>query len=78
MTSGGNASTIVYKINAWFKEINAGEDTKKFLALSGADPLTRSPDEAQEMFQKALVEWGDYVLVLKRQGTDIANTFNAR
>ena len=56
---------IVDKINAWFKEINAAEDTRKFLALSGADTLTRSPDEAQEMFKKALAEWGDYVRIAK-------------
>jgi tripartite-type tricarboxylate transporter receptor subunit TctC len=56
---------IVDQINAWFKEINAGEDTKKFLAVSGSDPLTRNPDEAQEMFKKALVEWGEYVRVAK-------------
>jgi hypothetical protein len=38
---------------------------KKFLALSGSDPLTRSPDEAQEMFKRALSEWGDYVRIAK-------------
>jgi tripartite-type tricarboxylate transporter receptor subunit TctC len=56
---------VVDKINAWFKEINANEDTRKFLALSGSDPMTRNPDEAQEMFKKALVEWGDYVRIAK-------------
>jgi tripartite-type tricarboxylate transporter receptor subunit TctC len=56
---------IIDKINAWFQDINASEDTRKFLALSGSDPLTRSPDEAQEMFKKALVEWGDYVRIAK-------------
>jgi hypothetical protein len=50
---------------SWFNEINAAEDTRKFLALSGSDSLTRSPDEAQEMFKKALVEWGDYVRIAK-------------
>jgi len=56
---------IIDQINAWFKDINAADDTKKFLALSGSDPLTRSPDESQEMFKKALVEWGDYVRIAK-------------
>jgi tripartite-type tricarboxylate transporter receptor subunit TctC len=56
---------IVDKINGWFKEINANEETKKFLALSGADPMTRTPDEAQAMFKKAIVEWGEYARIAK-------------
>jgi len=55
---------IVDRINGWIKEINASEDTKKFLALSGADPMTRTPDEAQAMFQKAIVE-GEYARIAK-------------
>jgi tripartite-type tricarboxylate transporter receptor subunit TctC len=56
---------IVDKINAWFKEIVNQEDTKKFLALSGADPMIRTPDEAQAMFEKAIPEWGEYVRIAK-------------
>jgi tripartite-type tricarboxylate transporter receptor subunit TctC len=56
---------VVDRINGWIKEINASEDTKKFLALSGADPMTRTPDEAQAMFQKAIVEWGEYARIAK-------------
>jgi tripartite-type tricarboxylate transporter receptor subunit TctC len=56
---------IVDKINAWFKEIVSQEDTKKFLALSGADPMIRTPDEAQAMFEKAIPEWGEYVRLAK-------------
>jgi hypothetical protein len=33
--------------------------------LSGADPLTHTPDEAQAMFQKAIVEWGEYARIAK-------------
>ena len=49
------------KINAWFKQIVEQEDTKKFLALSGADPMLRTPEEAQAMFEKAIPEWAAYV-----------------
>jgi tripartite-type tricarboxylate transporter receptor subunit TctC len=52
---------IYDKINAWFKQIVEQEDTKKFLALSGADPMLRTPEEAQAMFEKAIPEWGAYV-----------------
>jgi len=54
---------IIDTINGWFKEIVGIDETKKFLALSGADPLIRTPDEAQAMFQKALLEWGEYVKI---------------
>ena len=60
---------IVDKINGWFREIVGREDTKKFLALSGADPLIRTPDEAQAMFQKAIKEWGDYARIAKLSQT---------
>jgi tripartite-type tricarboxylate transporter receptor subunit TctC len=63
MVAAATPRPIVDKINAWFKEIVSTEETKKFLALSGADPLIRTPDEAQAMFQKAIVEWGEYARV---------------
>jgi tripartite-type tricarboxylate transporter receptor subunit TctC len=65
MLSAATPRAIVDKINSWFREINASDDTKTFLALSGADPMTRTPDEAQAMFQKAIVEWGEYARLAK-------------
>jgi tripartite-type tricarboxylate transporter receptor subunit TctC len=56
---------IVDKINGWFKQIVSTEETKKFLALSGADPMIRTPDEAQALFVKAIKDWGDYVRIAK-------------
>jgi tripartite-type tricarboxylate transporter receptor subunit TctC len=56
---------IIDKINGWFKQIVSAEDTKKFLNASGADPMIRTPDEAQAMFEKAIVEWGEYVRMAK-------------
>jgi tripartite-type tricarboxylate transporter receptor subunit TctC len=56
---------VVEKINAWFREINGSEDTRTFLASSGADPMTRTVDEAQDLFKKALVEWGEYARLAK-------------
>ena len=60
---------IVDKINSWFREIVSGEDTKKFLALSGADPMIRTPDEAQALFQNAIGEWGEYARIAKLSQT---------
>jgi tripartite-type tricarboxylate transporter receptor subunit TctC len=56
---------IVAKINEWFKQIVSAPDTKKFLADAGADPMIRTPEEAQKMFQTAIKEWGDYVRFAK-------------
>jgi tripartite-type tricarboxylate transporter receptor subunit TctC len=65
MVVTGTPKPIIDKINGWFSQIVASEDTRKFLALSGADPMIRTPEEAQAMFQKAIVEWGDYVRIAK-------------
>jgi tripartite-type tricarboxylate transporter receptor subunit TctC len=56
---------IVNKINGWFKQIVSTEETKKFLADAGADPMIRTPEEAQKMFQAAIKEWGEYVRFAK-------------
>jgi len=52
---------IVDKINAWFGQIVGTEETKKFLADAGADPMINTPERATEMFQTAIKEWGEYV-----------------
>jgi tripartite-type tricarboxylate transporter receptor subunit TctC len=65
MLAAGTPKPIIDKINGWFKQIVSSEDTKKFLALSGADPLIHTPEEAQAMFQKAIPEWGEYVRIAK-------------
>jgi tripartite-type tricarboxylate transporter receptor subunit TctC len=56
---------VVDKINAWFRQIVSTEETKKFLADAGADPLINTPEKATEMFQTAIREWGDYVRMAK-------------
>lgn len=56
---------IVDKINGWFRQIVSTEETKKFLADAGADPLINTPEKATEMFQTAIQEWGNYVRMAK-------------
>ena len=56
---------IVDKINAWFAQIVGSEETKKFLADAGADPMINTPERATEMFQTAIKEWGEYVRMAK-------------
>jgi tripartite-type tricarboxylate transporter receptor subunit TctC len=56
---------IVDKINGWFATIVGSDETKKFLADAGADPMINTPERATEMFQTAIKEWGDYVRIAK-------------
>jgi tripartite-type tricarboxylate transporter receptor subunit TctC len=61
MVPAATPDPIANRINQWFKEIVSTPETKKFLNDSGADPMIRSPDEAQKMFLTAIKEWGEYV-----------------
>jgi tripartite-type tricarboxylate transporter receptor subunit TctC len=61
MLASGTPRPIIDKVNQWFTQIVSQPDTKKFLNDAGADPMIRTPEQAQAMFQKAIVEWGDYV-----------------
>jgi tripartite-type tricarboxylate transporter receptor subunit TctC len=61
MVPAATPDPIATKINQWFKEIVSTPETKKFLNDSGADPMIRTPDEAQRMFLTAIKEWGEYV-----------------
>jgi len=54
---------ITDKINQWFGQIVGTEETRKFLADAGADPMINTPERATEMFQAAIKEWGEYVRV---------------
>jgi tripartite-type tricarboxylate transporter receptor subunit TctC len=56
---------IVNKINGWFAQILKTDETRKFLADSGADPMITTPEKAQEMFLIAIKEWGEYVRMAK-------------
>jgi tripartite-type tricarboxylate transporter receptor subunit TctC len=61
MVPAATPDPIANKINQWFKEIVTSPETKKFLNDSGADPMVRTPEEAQKMFLTAIKEWGEYV-----------------
>ena len=65
MVPAATPKPIVDKINAWFGQIVSTEETKKFLADAGADPMINTPERATEMFQIAIKEWGEYVRMAK-------------
>jgi tripartite-type tricarboxylate transporter receptor subunit TctC len=65
MVPAGVPKPVSQKIAGWFSEIAKTEETRKFLALSGAEPFVRSPDEANAMFRAAIGQWGEYVKAAK-------------
>jgi tripartite-type tricarboxylate transporter receptor subunit TctC len=65
MLATGTPKPIIDKINGWFAEMVTTEETRKFLALSGADPMIRTPEQAQAMSLKAIPEWAEYVRIAK-------------
>jgi len=52
---------VVDKLNAWFNEILATEETRKFMAPLGGVPFIVSPDEGQAMYLKTYEDYRDYV-----------------
>jgi len=65
MVPAATPDPIVNKINQWFKEIVGTPETKKFLNDAGADPMIRTPEQAQKMFEAAIKEWGEFVRLAK-------------
>jgi tripartite-type tricarboxylate transporter receptor subunit TctC len=65
MVPAGVPKPVVQKINSWFSQIINTEETRKFLAISGAEPFNRTPEDANAMFKAAVPEWGDYVRLAK-------------
>ena len=56
---------IVDRLNAWFSQVVATEESKKFLNGIASDPWIATPDEAQAYFLQEIKEWGEYVKVAK-------------
>ena len=65
MVPTGTPKPIIDRINGWFGQIVRTEETKKFLNAYGADPLINTPERSQEMFERAIKEWGEYVRMAK-------------
>jgi tripartite-type tricarboxylate transporter receptor subunit TctC len=61
---------IVDKINAWFNQMLAADETRSFLTSYGGDPWISTPDEGQARLLKDIQDWEEYVRIakLKPQG----------
>jgi tripartite-type tricarboxylate transporter receptor subunit TctC len=67
MVPAGTPKPIVEQINKWFVQVVSTDETKKFLNSFGGDPFINTPEKAQEMFLKAIGDWGAHVKAAKLQ-----------
>jgi tripartite-type tricarboxylate transporter receptor subunit TctC len=52
---------LVERINGWFNQVLATEETRKFLGSFGGDPFIATPEEGQALFRQAVKDWEHYV-----------------
>ena len=65
MVPTGTPRPVIDKINQWFVQMVSSDETKAFLNKFGGDPFINTPDKAQELFEAAIKDWGDYVRMAK-------------
>jgi tripartite-type tricarboxylate transporter receptor subunit TctC len=63
LVPSGTPKPVVDQLNAWFSQVVATEETKKFLNGIASDPWVSKPDEGQAYFLQQIKDWGDYVRV---------------
>ena len=56
---------IVDQLNKWFNEIEATEETRKFLNSFGGDPWITTPEEGQAQLAKDQKDWESYIKAAK-------------
>jgi tripartite-type tricarboxylate transporter receptor subunit TctC len=61
MVPSATPRPIVDKLNKWFNEVLATEETKKFLNSFGGDPFITTPEEGQALFRQGVKDWEGYV-----------------
>jgi len=61
MVPSATPRPIVDKLNKWFNEVLATEETRQFLNSFGGDPFITTPDQAQALFRQGVKDWERYV-----------------
>ncbi len=56
---------VIEQLGTWFNEITATDETRKFLASFGTDPLITTYEEGQAMLAKEKAAWEGYVKAAK-------------
>ncbi|MGA7485836.1 MAG: tripartite tricarboxylate transporter substrate binding protein [Xanthobacteraceae bacterium] len=65
MVPSATPRPIIDKLNKWFNEVLATEETKKFLNSFGGDPFIATPEEGQALFRQGVKDWEGYVKTAK-------------
>jgi tripartite-type tricarboxylate transporter receptor subunit TctC len=61
MVPSATPRPIIDRLNKWFNEVLATDETKTFLNSFGGDPFITTPDEAQALFRQGVKDWEGYV-----------------
>jgi tripartite-type tricarboxylate transporter receptor subunit TctC len=65
MVPSATPRPIVDKLNKWFNDVLATEETKKFLNSFGGDPFITTPDDGQALFRQGIKDWEGFVKMAK-------------
>jgi tripartite-type tricarboxylate transporter receptor subunit TctC len=65
MVPAGTPRPIVDQLNAWFSQVVAADETKRFLNSFGGDPWIAAPEEGQARLRQDIEAWGAYVRLAK-------------
>jgi tripartite-type tricarboxylate transporter receptor subunit TctC len=65
MVPAGTPQPVIDTINQWFVQMVSTGETKAFLNKFGGDPFVNTPQKGQELFERAIEEWGEYVRMAK-------------
>ena len=65
MVPSATPRPIVNKLNTWFNEVLATQETKTFLNSFGGDPFIATPEEGQALFRQQIKVWEGYVKAAK-------------
>jgi tripartite-type tricarboxylate transporter receptor subunit TctC len=65
MVPAATPRPIVDQLNKWFNEIEATEETRKFLNSFGGDPWITTPEQGQAQLAKDQKDWESYVKAAK-------------
>jgi tripartite-type tricarboxylate transporter receptor subunit TctC len=61
----GTPQPVVDKLAAWFNQITASDETRKFLENLATDPFPGSPESMAALIRIEIEQWGKYVRLAK-------------
>ena len=65
MVPSATPRPIIDKLNGWFNQVLATDETKKFLNNFGGDPFVTTPEDGQALFRQHVKDWEGFVQAAK-------------